>query len=83
MEKSNKSEARANSAAPSEAELQALGYWRYSRGRYWKRDLSHAWRTGEYPASLPGSHPALLQGLRNRLGPTWLANFSLKDRSDG
>lgn len=59
------SEQRAQRGALSPAELQALGYFRYHRGRYWER---HAWRTG--------SHPALLQGLRNRLG--WRASRSRK-----
>jgi hypothetical protein len=65
------------SAKLSPAELQALSYWKLHNGRHWKLELMKAWGNHDYGRSLPSDHPALLHGLRNRLGPTWLARFSL------
>lgn len=74
MEKNNASEARGVRRGLSPAELQALGYWRLHHGRHWKADLWKAWDSHVY-GDLPSDHPALLHGLRNRLGPRWLAGF--------
>lgn len=60
----------------SPSELQALAYWRLHMGWRWKAELMKAWGSHDY-GWLPSDHPALLHGLRNRLGPTWLARFSL------
>jgi hypothetical protein len=60
----------------SPAELQALSYWRLHHGRHWKAELRKAWGNHVYGRSLPDDHAPLLHGLRNRLGPTWLARFS-------
>ena len=72
----NTSGPRAKRAAPiSPAELQALAYWRLHNGRHWKLELLKAWGNHVY-GDLPSDHGPLLHGLRNRLGPTWLARFS-------
>jgi hypothetical protein len=63
----------------SAEELEALRAFRAAYGRRWKHQLSQVY----WPAALTfrGSdnptHGALLQGLRNRLGPRWLADFRL------
>ena len=79
MKKINAPRSRAKRAAPSSelssAELQALGYWRMQQGRHWKLELLKAWDSHVYGHDLPSDHAPLLHGLRNRLGPYWLARF--------
>jgi hypothetical protein len=55
----------------SPEELDALRSYAKERGRFWKRELSLDW----YNARAIGERGSILHGLRNRLGPTWLANF--------
>lgn len=79
MEKTKTREKRPQRGARlSPAELQALAYWQLHHGRHWKAELMKAWGDHVYGRCLPSDHAPLLHGLRNRLGPTWLARFSFK-----
>jgi hypothetical protein len=61
-------------APPSISELSALRRWASAHGRTWKSELIRAWGSHVY-GSRPFDDGAQLHGLRNRLGPRWLARF--------
>jgi hypothetical protein len=54
-------------------EVLALARWKRAHGSRWKRFLRHSWETCDWPSSC--TDVATLQGLRNRLGPAWLARI--------
>lgn len=49
-------------------------------GRNWKAHLRWQWEHG-YDEYQPNA--ATLRALRNRLGPSWLARFTLKEKTAG
>jgi hypothetical protein len=55
---------------PTPDELAALRSFAAEHGRYWKAALGRQWMTA--------SACPVLQGLRNRLGPSWLSRYRLK-----
>jgi hypothetical protein len=55
-------------------EVLALARWKRANGRAWKSELLKAWGNHCY-GSLQGDDTATLAGLRNRLGPRWLAKM--------
>jgi hypothetical protein len=61
----------------SPEEMEALRAFRRVYGRSWKHQLSQVyWPAAKtFRGSHDPRHGALLQGLRNRLGPRWLADF--------
>lgn len=60
-------------------QYQALANFAKVHGRRWKAILNNAWMNGNYPSD---SKASILQGIRNKFGPTWLANFSLSFERD-
>ena len=67
------------SAKVTMAERNALLNWQMAHGRNWRSALSAAWMSGNY-GHMFAHDEARLQGLRNRLGPSWLATYRLERR---
>lgn len=59
--------------------MSALLDWRRRKGRCWKQLLNDAWRTGGDDVDSRGSS---LRQIRNRLGPSWLADLRSRDLAD-
>lgn len=66
-----------NRKEPSAEELAALRTYAAEHGRHWKEALWASWMNGG--DHLRQSDGAALQRLRNRLGPSWLAQYRLPD----
>ncbi len=58
-------------------ELTVLRNFARHYGRNWKAHLRWQWEH-DYDTYQP--HAATLRSLRNRLGPSWLARFTLKEK---
>jgi hypothetical protein len=58
-------------------ETAALALYYETHGEAWKERLAHDWRTGRDVNALPGDHGCYLRSIRNRLGPSWLAEVKL------
>jgi hypothetical protein len=57
------------------ADLDALRSYAEEHGRRWKSDLALDW----YHARAYGLRGSILHGLRNNLGPAWLAGFKFAE----
>lgn len=57
------------------ADLAALRSYAEENGRNWKQALGLDW----YHARAHGERGAILHGLRNNLGPDWLARFKFDE----
>jgi len=55
----------------------------YGHGRQWKAQLRACWERSRYLGVTSQEDAAILQGVRNQLGPSWLARVTLAQLRDG
>jgi hypothetical protein len=56
---------------PTQEQIEALASYAAKNGNTWKSKLMESWAKGS-------NTDPLLQQVRNQLGPSWLASFTIK-----